>query len=224
MRVLLVWNRRFFALLLRGGRDKQQPNSYIVCRPIGVGASKFLGVQRIFAQIFPNLSKKLSCKFLPTVFVVWPPKNALFHLFICKPWAPFFEVKQRWAPFLPRFSFCSDFQGFCPDFQQIKTFGGALSPSASYTTVQADIFISLNFDLFTSAIINSYNGAEYEKEEMHRKDICTTIWIRWWGWRCSVTWNRLPIKNLRLIPCFFHLWSEVTCTPVLHFVCRISLN
>ena len=30
---------------------------------IGVGASKFLGVQRIFAQIFPNLPKKLSCNF-----------------------------------------------------------------------------------------------------------------------------------------------------------------
>ena len=26
----------------------------------------------------------------------------------------------------------------------------------------------------------------------------------------SVTWNRFPIKNLWLIPCFFHLWSEVT--------------
>ena len=30
---------------------------------IGAGASKFLGVQRIFAQIFPNLPKKLSCNF-----------------------------------------------------------------------------------------------------------------------------------------------------------------
>jgi len=29
----------------------------------------------------------------------------------------------------------------------------------------------------------------------------------------SVTWNRFPIKNLWLIPCFFHLWSEVTWTP-----------
>jgi len=28
----------------------------------------------------------------------------------------------------------------------------------------------------------------------------------------SVTWNRFPIKNLWLIPCFFHLWNEVTCT------------
>jgi len=26
----------------------------------------------------------------------------------------------------------------------------------------------------------------------------------------SVTWNRFPIKNLWLIPCFLHLWSEVT--------------
>jgi len=24
--------------------------------------------------------------------------------------------------------FCPDFQGFCPDFRQIKTFGGALAP------------------------------------------------------------------------------------------------
>jgi len=27
----------------------------------------------------------------------------------------------------------------------------------------------------------------------------------------SVTWNRFYIKNLWLIPCFCHLWSEVTC-------------
>ena len=26
----------------------------------------------------------------------------------------------------------------------------------------------------------------------------------------NVTWNRFPIKNLWLIPCFFHLWSEAT--------------
>ena len=26
----------------------------------------------------------------------------------------------------------------------------------------------------------------------------------------SVTWSRFPIRNLWLIPCFFHLWSEVT--------------
>jgi len=30
---------------------------------ICVGASKFLGAQRIFAQIFPNSTRKLSCNF-----------------------------------------------------------------------------------------------------------------------------------------------------------------
>jgi len=36
----------------------------------------------------------------------------------------------------------------------------------------------------------------------------------------SVTWNQFPIKNLRLIPCLFHAWSEVTriqmCTSLNH--------
>ena len=27
----------------------------------------------------------------------------------------------------------------------------------------------------------------------------------------SATWNRFPNQNLWLIPCFFHLWSDVTC-------------
>jgi len=27
----------------------------------------------------------------------------------------------------------------------------------------------------------------------------------------SFTWNRFPIKKFWLIPCFFHLWSEVSC-------------
>ena len=62
----------------------------------------------------------------------------------------FFQIKARWAPFLPvfwgslprfsevlrRFSkilprflrICPYFQVFCPDFHQIKTFGGALAP------------------------------------------------------------------------------------------------
>jgi len=32
----------------------------------------------------------------------------------------------------------------------------------------------------------------------------------------SVTWNRFPIKNFWLIPCFFHLWSEVTWKQHVH--------
>jgi len=43
---------------------------------IGVGASKFLGVQRIFAQIFPNLPKKLSSNFCGPFFGVASKKMA----------------------------------------------------------------------------------------------------------------------------------------------------
>jgi len=41
----------------------------------------------------------------------------------------FFEVKQRWVPFVPGFS------RICPDFQQIQIFGGAFAP-ASCTTAK----------------------------------------------------------------------------------------
>ena len=46
------------------------------------------------------------------------------HVFFCKRWEPFSEVKQCWAPFLLEFS------GIFTGFQQIKTFGGTLSPPA----------------------------------------------------------------------------------------------
>jgi len=53
------------------------------------------------------------------------------RVFFCKRWAPFSEVKQRWASFLPGFSgILTGFSGIFPGFQQIKTFGGALSPPA----------------------------------------------------------------------------------------------
>jgi len=44
-------------------------------------------------------------------------------VFLCKPWAPFFEVKQRWAIFLPGFS------GLLPRFLANQNFWGcACSP------------------------------------------------------------------------------------------------
>ena len=89
---------------------------------IGVGAGKFLGVRRIFARISPNLPEKLLCDFFPKNFLSqkwlrplkllfgWPRKK----IFVC-----FFGFRRkkakRWAP-------------ICPDFRQIKTFGGALAP------------------------------------------------------------------------------------------------
>jgi len=39
-----------------------------MCKCIRAGASKFLGLRRIFAQISPNLPKKLLCTFCLQIF------------------------------------------------------------------------------------------------------------------------------------------------------------
>ena len=78
---------------------------------IGVGAGKFLGVRKIFARIFPNLPERfwatLLTNFFPKdhedLFFGMTSKKGL-HVFFCKRWAPFYEIKQGWAPFLPGFS------------------------------------------------------------------------------------------------------------------------
>jgi len=76
---------------------------------IGVGAGKFLGVWKIFSQI-SKLAQKvlgdLGYKFFPQRS--WRPFFGMTynkgHVFFCKRWAPFYEIKQGWAPFLPGFS------------------------------------------------------------------------------------------------------------------------
>ena len=89
---------------------------------IGVGAGKCLGVQRSFDRIFPNLPEKFwatsstnfSLKDHEDLFWVISKKG--LHVFLCKRWAPFYEIKQGWAPFfpgiseiLPRFSINQNF-------------------------------------------------------------------------------------------------------------------
>jgi len=87
---------------------------------IGVGAGKFLGVRRIFVRISPNLPEKLLCHFLCKHFLkqtfFWDElyKRSSF----CKRLAPFFQIKPRWAPFLPR---CSGFCEVFHSFAQIST-------------------------------------------------------------------------------------------------------
>jgi len=70
--------------------------------------------EKVFVQL-------LSTNFLPqrllrTLLGV-TSKNGL-HVFFCKPWAPIFEVKQLWAPFLPGFS------GLLPIFSANQNFWG----------------------------------------------------------------------------------------------------
>jgi len=73
---------------------------------IGVGAGKFLGVQRIFARISPNLPQNFLCDFCLKSF---PHKDHLWYdlqkkVFLCL-------YAKVWRLFSP------DFQGFCPNFQ-----------------------------------------------------------------------------------------------------------
>jgi len=83
---------------------------------------------------------------------VRPPKNGL-HLFFCKRWAAFFEVK-HWAPFLPRFEeilpkfsdILLDFSGNLPGFSINQSFWEcACTPCTppSCTTVNDDSNILL---------------------------------------------------------------------------------
>jgi len=112
---------------------------------IRVGASKFLGVQRIFAQISPNLPKKLFSNFCWPFFGV-ASKNGL-HLIFCK----------RWAPFLPRFSgilpwismILPKFSGIFPKFPTNQNFWGCTftpappPPTPLYSTLIVGLELSL---------------------------------------------------------------------------------
>jgi len=89
----------------------------------GVGASKFLGCKGFlpkFSQTCPKRFGRLCLQIFPskimkTFFGMICKKG--FRVFFCQRWAPFYDIKQDWAPFCPDFQkFCPDFQGFCPDF------------------------------------------------------------------------------------------------------------
>jgi len=82
---------------------------------MGVGAGKFLGVQKIFARISPNSPEKILghflCKYflMKAVFGVTSKKRSS-----CDLRHHFFPIKALWAQFFPYF------QGVCPDFHQIS--------------------------------------------------------------------------------------------------------
>ena len=122
----------------------------------GVGASKFWGVQRILAQIFPNLHKTLSCNFCQPFFGVTSKKwssivflQTLGGIFRSQQdWVPFFA--QTWRDFV---QICGDFTRFFREFARIFNKSKLLgvralpfcqAPPASYTTVNDDYNILLN--------------------------------------------------------------------------------
>jgi len=119
-----AWRDISLSVLSKRGATGAEVPFHQRCRSMHI-----LGI-RFFAHMSPNLPEKLFVQLLPAIFLPERSSRPFFcvtskkglHVFFCKPWAPFFEVKQRWLPFSP------GFQGFCPDFQQIKTFRGALAP------------------------------------------------------------------------------------------------
>jgi len=96
---------------------------------IGAGAGKILGVRRIFVRILPNVPEKT------------PNKQSDLQKKLCmRFWAPFFSNQSRlgatFAHILSKSvqifrDFAKKFHGFFPDFNQVKTFRGALALSAT---------------------------------------------------------------------------------------------
>jgi len=100
---------------------------------IRVGAGKFSGCEG-FSLDFPKLARKVFCttfvsKFSPTKIVktsCWC--NLQKKVFMC--FYANLGCLFLWSNKVGRY-FYTDFQGFCPDFQLIKTIGVALAAPAS---------------------------------------------------------------------------------------------
>jgi len=97
---------------------------------IDLGAGKFLAWRRIFARVSPKFDEKFFVQLLPTndlpprswrPFLVRPPKKVFM-------WFSANLVRHVLKSSKVGRHFHADFQGCFPDFQQIKTFGGALDP------------------------------------------------------------------------------------------------
>jgi len=109
----------------------------IIISAIGVGASKFLGVRRIFSEFLQTCPKN---HFLATFCA---NKRILFH--DDRFWNDLPKKKRsscdcahvggHFCPYFQGFCegfhrFCPDLRRFCPDFHKIKTFVGTLAPPA----------------------------------------------------------------------------------------------
>jgi len=90
----------------------------------------------IFCPHFPKLARKVicatfTCNCSPTKIMkafFWCDLQKRSSCGFCKPWAPFFEIKQRWVPFSPGFS------GILPRFGTNQTFWGCACIPTSDTT------------------------------------------------------------------------------------------
>ena len=88
------------------------------------------GLMPEFPQTFPKIiCVNFAYRFSPTkimkTFFGMISKIGGLHVFFCKRWAPFLEVKQYWAPFLHGFSeILLRFSGISPGFSTNQNFRG----------------------------------------------------------------------------------------------------
>jgi len=169
-------------------------------------------VQRIFAWISPNLSEKLlynfcrdilPTKIIKTFFGVTFKKR--LHAFFCKPWAPFYEVKQRWAPFFSKSklwgcpcipwtptsniafhnSIIGDFMAY-QDWLEINLLQLLRHPEKSQ-------WFSRKFRMIISVIIFEVNIVDEQKQNIFCNDffvfytfpLPSTVWLLPLPYRCS---------------------------------------
>jgi len=142
-----------------------------VVLPIGVGAGNYLEVRGVFHRISRNSPEKILGHFFCEYFLVKTglsddlQKQGLYVTLgaifsnqstlgaISNPisW-DFAQIFRDFAKVFTDFTQIStDFQGFCPSFHQIKTFEGALPPSAPQPPSN---FIPLNFHLILISLRN----------------------------------------------------------------------
>jgi len=175
---------------------------------IGVGASTFLGLRKIFARISPGMPEKTLGHFYANIFswrpfFGWLPKNKVFMWF----WTPFLTIfygfctnfQKFWIGFrrfCPDFHrFCPDFQGFCRDIHQIRTFGGALAlpaPRLIHHCIygnSATLFSKCRKNNFTDKLhkvrSTSSLNAEAIKNRLLAKQAITSWEISKNNYRCS---------------------------------------
>jgi len=112
---------------------------------IDVAAGKFLGVQRIFARIFPNVPEKFWATFCANSFSWrpfsgWLPKK--IFMWFCTPCDPFLSYQSTLGAILPVFSgslprFSVSLRRFSQillEFWANQNFWGSACTPASYTT------------------------------------------------------------------------------------------
>jgi len=147
--------------------SKEVPRGWRCLFIIGVGVGKILGCEE-FRPNFPKLARKLFCATFAYKFSRTKIMNTSFWCNLQKKVFMCFYAN-RGCHFLKSNNvgryFHPDFQGFCPDFQQIKTFGGALAtpappPPAPLLFITVSWVISWVMKMDLKQIHCSYSGTQ----------------------------------------------------------------